>query len=225
MLHSGTEIAHHCGEIFVSPKEDDEFLARFLCESDAIEGIVDDPALVGRQIRRCNVRGHVGALLLLRTHALQKTPLTQWLIKQTQSLIVSEQHRKGDREIAKKYRGNWRDCDVWIADRKGSPPTLVPSQMLILAEHIVQWQATCAGLSAVENVTAIARFHYEYERIHPFIDGNGRSGRALVYYLYRFAGLTPFVFTAEDRHRTYYRCFSNPAVMREYFLERTALSA
>ncbi|MDP1689649.1 MAG: Fic family protein [bacterium] len=211
------------------------FLARFVCESDAIEGITDDPELVALQLEKHSACGHVGALLLLEKYALQKAPLTNKRVRRVQSLIVTEQPEKGAPQIAEKYRGNWRDCNVWIVERKGGEvveetkkvsPERVPSLMSTLIERIAQWQTVCAGFSAAQNIIAIAGFHYDYEQIHPFVDGNGRSGRALVYYLYRFAGLVPFVFTAQDRHETYYPCFRDrsPETMCKYFLERTALA-
>lgn len=207
----------------INESDEIEFLVHFICESDAIENIADDPSLVRAQIEQKYTRGHVGALLLLREHAEQKVPLRPILIRQTQSLIVAEQSEKGEREIAEKHRGNWRDCDVWVGSRKGASPEYVPSRMFTLIEKVARWQERCHKLSAEKTVTAIARFHYEYERIHPFIDGNGRSGRALVYYLYHFAGLEPFVFTANDRSKTYYQCFRDPTKMVEYFRERTVL--
>lgn len=214
----------------MNPKKEIGFLVRFICESDAIEGICDDPALVRAQLIKPRASGHVGALLHLDACAARRIPLTDTLIKRTQFLIVTEQPAKGAREIAQKYRGNWRDCDVWIVKRVGTliveeiktvSPVEVPSLMLALIGEIARWQATCAGLSDSEKIAAIARFHYDYLKIHPFADGNGRSGRALAYYLYRFAGLKPFIFTAGDRYETYYRCFRDPMDMFEYFRERT----
>ncbi len=40
-------------------------------------------------------------------------------------------------------------------------------------------------------VTKLARFHIEFERIHPFIDGNGRTGRLLVNFELMKAGFPP----------------------------------
>jgi hypothetical protein len=47
------------------------------------------------------------------------------------------------------------------------------------------------------------RTHVEYETLHPFIDGNGRSGRALWVWCMRKLGADPF--TLPFLHRFYYQ--------------------
>lgn len=45
----------------------------------------------------------------------------------------------------------------------------------------------------------LADFHIRYERIHPFGDGNGRSGRVLLNKISLCEGYAPFVIPKEDR--------------------------
>ncbi len=202
-------------------KTDLEFLLRFIVESDAIENIHDDQALVQEQLEGGAVLGHVGAMLGLHQLAHAHTLLNHAMVKQTQSLIVTEQTLKGHPQIPQKYVGEWRDVYVSIGGRNAMPPQLIPAAMVTHIYRVVRWQKMHHTLTREKNIRIIARLHFEYEHIHPFIDGNGRSGRALVYYLYKFAGLPPFIFTSGDRHHTYYRCFVEPKKMEEYFLDRT----
>lgn len=71
-----------------------------------------------------------------------------------------------------------------------------------------------------ENVKRIADFHFDFEAIHPFADGNGRTGRALAYYMLRYARIEPFIFGEYDKSETYYLACKDKEKMREYFYVR-----
>lgn len=47
--------------------------------------------------------------------------------------------------------------------------------------------------------TRIARYHIEFEKIHPFEDGNGRTGRLLLNYELLKSNIPPVVISKEDR--------------------------
>ena len=55
-------------------------------------------------------------------------------------------------------------------------------------------------------VTKLARFHIEFEGIHPFIDGNGRTGRLFVNLELMKAGFPPIDIKFTDRV-AYYNAF------------------
>lgn len=196
-----------------------EFLTTFIVESDAIESIKDDPNLVKKQLEINSKDGHVGALLLLESLAHEKEKaLTEDVVRKVQGLITTEQRTKpGGIPLKPEWIGKYRNVNVYIGGRPGTPFLKVPERMYQWASGVRIWQRSISAENDMDKLCQIAGFHFEYEHIHPFADGNGRSGRAIVYYLMRYCDLVPFIFTADDRFETYYRCFSDPEVMCQYF--------
>lgn len=86
--------------------------------------------------------------------------------------------------------GMFRDEQVWI----GPSPT--PHGAMFVPPHHDRVVASIADLCAftartdIPLLTQIALAHAQFETIHPFNDGNGRTGRALVHALLKGAGTT-----------------------------------
>lgn len=62
-------------------------------------------------------------------------------------------------------------------------------------EKLLNWYKNCND----HIVTKLARFHIEFEAVHPFIDGNGRCGRLLVNLELMKAGYPPIDIKFTDR--------------------------
>ena len=58
--------------------------------------------------------------------------------------------------------------------------------------------------NSLQNVTIedIARFHFEFECIHPFQDGNGRVGRMIIFKECLKNGIDPFII--DEQHKLFY---------------------
>ncbi|WP_218221845.1 Fic family protein [Nesterenkonia sp. Act20] len=87
--------------------------------------------------------------------------------------------------------GHWRDQPVWIGTRADSPvgaSFVAPHQSHVpgLMDDLV---AFVSDLS-VAPLISVAVGHAQFETIHPFTDGNGRTGRALSQAMLRHRGVT-----------------------------------
>lgn len=71
-----------------------------------------------------------------------------------------------------------------------------------------------------EVFTKIAKYHIEFEQIHPFEDGNGRTGRLIINYELIKNNLPPVVINKEDRVR-YFEFLRNNDItgLSEWFKE------
>lgn len=94
-------------------------------------------------------------------------------------------------------------------------------------EEISELLAELQNVSNENALTAAAYFHAKFENIHPFADGNGRTGRLAMNYFLVTHNHPPVIIHEEDR-RGYYAALEawdsgqdlNP--LRDYLREQTA---
>ncbi|MBI5122253.1 Fic family protein [Candidatus Roizmanbacteria bacterium] len=97
-------------------------------------------------------------------------------------------------EVAGRFR---KDNEmVRVGNHIGIPPEFINQR---IGENIAQFNAD----TITPHIHKIARFHTEFESIHPFIDGNGRIGRVLNNYLLIRAGFPPIIIRNKEKQRYY----------------------
>lgn len=104
---------------------------------------------------------------------------------------VLAMHDALQRDSAPEYTGHWRDEQVWIGGGSISPhaATFVPphhERVPSLMKDVIAF----AGRTDVPVLIQAAIAHAQFETVHPFPDGNGRTGRALLQGMLRHGGLT-----------------------------------
>lgn len=110
--------------------------------------------------------------------------------------------------------GEYRTIQNYIGDLARTvytpcPPREVPVKMKEYVQKVGSDLQENKQLTARENVQwaklfhCLAEHHIEFERIHPFTDGNGRTGRLLLTYEMILLGLLPVDIRYEERSRYY----------------------
>lgn len=182
----------------------EEFTVEYTYNSNAIEGNTltlreTDLVLRGLTINRKPLKdhmeavGHKEAFDYICELVQEKSPLSEKVIKQVHFLVLADKRQD---------RGVYRRVPVRIMGAQHEPvqPYLIQPKM---EELLCDYAADQSHM-----VTKLARFHIEFERIHPFIDGNGRTGRLLVNLELMKAGYPPIDIKFKDR-LAYYQAFDD----------------
>ena len=118
-------------------------------------------------------------------------PLTEDIIKELHRIL--KQSTK-DASLSWFAVGDYKKRANVVGGRETTRPKDVPAKMkALLSEY--------ASISSV-TINDVVRFHYEFERIHPFQDGNGRVGRLIALKECLRFSIVPFII--EDSKKTFY---------------------
>ena len=188
-------------------------LAETVQQSNAIENstlTLDDTEaiLAGRlpsgrhDLREAFEAANLAAVTADMCHATE--PLTTDLILRWHRMLLTR--------IRDDSAGRFRRAGEWVrvGGHMGANPEFVSG---LVADALARYRAdiTFSEDASITRDDAspyfldhIARFHCEFEIIHPFVDGNGRIGRVLINKQLQDLGLPPIIVRARNRRADYY---------------------
>lgn len=138
--------------------------------------------------------------------------LTEYIIKEIHAILKSN---TSDSRLEWFNVGDYKQRPNMVGDSKTTPPSKVKNEM----------QRLLFEYNQKENISIddIVEFHYRFEKIHPFQDGNGRVGRLIIFKECLKHGIVPFII--DERHKLYYYRGLKEFESERGYLTDTCLSA
>ncbi len=179
---------------------------RYIFETNTI-GLADQSVNVDDVVETANHFRCVDRMIEDSTHLLSET----W-IKQMHGMLKSGTSDSRQRYFAV---GDYKKMPNEVGGRPTAPPEEVAERMkALLNEYNAFPQKTFDEL---------LKFHVDFERIHPFQDGNGRVGRLILFKECLRCGIVPFILT-DEKKLYYYRGLAEWDTEKGY-LRDTCLAA
>ena len=152
-----------------------------------LEGITVGGKSIKEHLEAIN---HEKAILFLDDLVKDNEPISEWNIKNIHQLIL--------KDIDNENAGRYRKENVTI---KGA--THIPPDYLKVPELMGKLILTYNTWSEYHPIIQAALLHGELVKIHPFVDGNGRTSRLLMNLVLMNNGYNPVIIKKESRLKYY----------------------
>ncbi len=120
------------------------------------------------------VQNYIEALNFAIT-SLEKLPFSSRLIRETHKILLQGVRGKH------KLPGEFRSSQNWIGGASINDATFIPPIHSDINEYMSDLENFAHNSeSFFPDLLKIALIHYQFETIHPFLDGNGRVGRLMI---------------------------------------------
>lgn len=191
----------------------DSMALEWTYHSNAIEGntltlretkvVLEGITVGGKSVREhFEATNHRDAISYVEKIVTEREPISEWQIKNIHALVM-----KG---IGGDEAGRYRQENVVIAGASLTPP-----HFLHLNEEMRDLIAWDRAAIEAHPIMRAAELHTRFVGIHPFVDGNGRTGRLLLNFELMKSGYPPAVIRKEDR-LSYYTALDEACTKGDY---------
>lgn len=203
---STSEVNYYLREFSISASHNSNAIEGNTFTFDETKLLIEKGIVTGAHSLRESedIIGYKNAFDFLYKALKEEMPVTEDLIKKIHSFVLRGDEEAGKYRLIQNYVGNinrivYTPC----------PPSKVAEKMNEYIDAVQKDFEKNKRVIKEENIDwyalfhTLAKHHIEFENIHPFIDGNGRTGRLLLIYEMISLGLLPVDIRYEERERYY----------------------
>ena len=180
---------------------EEDLILRWTYNTNAIEGntltlnetkvVLEGITIGGKSLREhFEVANHREAFFWLKHLISKNKEISIKMITEFHFLVMKK-------NIMDSEAGQFRTKKVIISGASHVPPEALKVEEL-MSELVSIYRS-----SQEHPVLRAARFHVDFVKIHPFIDGNGRTGRLLLNYALMLNGFLPIIIEASEKAKYY----------------------
>lgn len=190
-----------------------EFAKEFIFNSNNIEGSKIPPETVREIIEKGDTKyfqkneiKEVKNSILAFEYIQKSFKFNVNSIKRLYHILTKDLYREGNQEYPKGFKK--------ISNVVGNSQTTPPEEVEIELDNLLKWYKKNKNL--IHPLILAFEFHKRYEKIHPFIDGNGRTGRMIMNKILISSGYYPIIMFKANK-QTYFNSLEQDEKIKKYY--------